>query len=140
MKQFYKHQTAAGHHNEKFLCEVCGNEFHSKFLMNQHMRRTHMKKGGKFYKTKKNFIYFQVIINIFFFFLVYESLSCHICSKEFEKKYNLELHIKRVHEMEAQTCNICFAKFSSSNNLNQHIKQAHMDAPSVSFYHFTFTI
>jgi hypothetical protein len=49
-KLFYKHQQESGHFNEKFLCEICGSEFHSNFLLSQHIRRLHKRTG----KNKKN--------------------------------------------------------------------------------------
>lgn len=48
-KLFYKHQQESGHFNEKFLCEICGSEFHSNFLLSQHIRRLH-KRTGKCFK------------------------------------------------------------------------------------------
>lgn len=44
-KLFYKHQQESGHFNEKFLCEICGSEFHSNFLLSQHIRRLHKRTG-----------------------------------------------------------------------------------------------
>jgi hypothetical protein len=44
-KLFYKHQQETGHFNEKFLCEICGSEFHSNFLLSQHIRRLHKRSG-----------------------------------------------------------------------------------------------
>lgn len=45
-KLFYKHQQESGHFNEKFLCEICGSEFHSNFLLSQHIRRLHKRTGS----------------------------------------------------------------------------------------------
>lgn len=45
-KLFYKHQQESGHFNEKFLCEICGSEFHSNFLLSQHIRRMHKRTGN----------------------------------------------------------------------------------------------
>jgi KRAB domain-containing zinc finger protein len=44
-KLFYKHQQESGHFSEKFLCEICGSEFHSNFLLSQHIRRLHKRTG-----------------------------------------------------------------------------------------------
>lgn len=44
-KLFYKHQQESGHFNEKFLCEICGSEFLSNFLLAQHIRRLHKRTG-----------------------------------------------------------------------------------------------
>lgn len=49
-KLFYKHQQESGHFNEKFLCEICGSEFHSNFLLSQHIRRIHKRTGNSFLK------------------------------------------------------------------------------------------
>lgn len=46
-KLFYKHQQESGHFNEKFLCEICGSDFHSNFLLAQHIRRLHKRTGKK---------------------------------------------------------------------------------------------
>lgn len=44
-KTFYKHQQESGHFSEKFLCEICGSDFHSNFLLSQHIRRLHKRTG-----------------------------------------------------------------------------------------------
>lgn len=48
-KLFYKHQQETGHLNEKFLCEICGSEFFSNFLLSQHRRRVHKRTGESDY-------------------------------------------------------------------------------------------
>lgn len=53
-KLFYKHQQESGHYNEKFLCEICGNDFHSNFLLGQHIRRLHKRNAGKKCAQKLN--------------------------------------------------------------------------------------
>lgn len=66
-KLFYKHQQETGHVNEKFLCEICGSEFFSNFLLSQHRRRVHKRTG--------EFIIFIADFSLFFSFVVL-SLRC----------------------------------------------------------------
>lgn len=60
-KLFYKHQQESGHFNEKFLCEICGSEFHSNFLLSQHIRRLH-KRTGEIENCQ-----LQLLLNCFYF-------------------------------------------------------------------------
>lgn len=118
-KLFYKHQQESGHFNEKFLCEICGSEFHSNFLLSQHIRRMH-KRTGKH-------AYFTFSLN-YFKFLVDETFPCPSCSKVFATKPNLDSHIKKIHQNDnskTHRCEICNNLFSSAPNLKQHIKVVH---------------
>lgn len=54
-KLFYKHQQETGHLNEKFLCEICGSEFFSNFLLSQHRRRVHKRTGESDYLLWNNY-------------------------------------------------------------------------------------
>lgn len=62
-KLFYKHQQESGHFNEKFLCEICGSEFHSNFLLSQHIRRLHKRTGTSNYD--------EVITNFLCIYILY---------------------------------------------------------------------
>ncbi|CRL07218.1 CLUMA_CG020198, isoform A [Clunio marinus] len=100
-KLFYKHQQESEHFNEKFLCEICGSEFYSNFLLSQHIRRLHKRSD--------------------------ETFSCSFCSKVFATKSNLDSHIKKIHQNDSKkhVCETCCNTFSSAPNLKQHIKTVH---------------
>lgn len=78
-KLFYKHQQESGHFNEKFLCEICGSEFHSNFLLSQHIRRLHKRTGTSNYdEVITNFLCIYILYfrwNLFVPFML-ESI-CH---------------------------------------------------------------
>ena len=57
--------------------------------------------------------------------------SCEKCDKSFDEKYNLNTHVKLVHEenvykvyqpraTETYACNKCSLRFSSQDNLKEH--------------------
>lgn len=100
-KLFYKHQQETGHVNEKFLCEICGSEFLSNFLLSQHIRRLHKRPD--------------------------ETFPCTSCPKVFASKANLDSHIKKMHQNDSKIhrCETCNNVFSSAPNLKQHIKTVH---------------
>lgn len=118
-KLFYKHQQESGHFNEKFLCEICGSEFHSNFLLSQHIRRLHKRTGEIFTSF--------IVIGSNQFWLSDETFPCSLCSKVFATKINLDSHIKKIHQSDNKkfSCEICNNSFSSAPNLKQHIKTVH---------------
>lgn len=120
-KLFYRHQQDTGHFNEKFLCEICGSEFHSNFLLSQHIRRLHKRTGI----SSTNQLRFTIPKMILYF--SDETFSCASCSKVFATKTNLDSHVKKIHQNDNKkfVCETCNNSFSSSNNLKQHIKTVH---------------
>ncbi|CAO1440494.1 unnamed protein product [Diamesa hyperborea] len=101
-KLFYKHQQESGHYNEKFLCEICGNDFHSNFLLGQHIRRLHKRNAD-------------------------DTFPCNFCAKIFASKPNLDSHVRKIHQNDKSShiCGTCLGTFSSAPNLKQHIKNVH---------------
>ena len=52
--------------------------------------------------------------------------KCHHCNKSFIFSTLLDLHMEKSHEMTVETqCQICHQKFKSHYNLNGHIKRVH---------------
>lgn len=120
-KLFYKHQQESGHFNEKFLCEICGSEFHSNFLLSQHIRRLHKRTGEN---PSRYILSFH---NLPSMLLLDETFPCPSCSKIFATKPNLDGHIKKIHHNDNKkfVCETCNNSFSSAPNLKQHIKTVH---------------
>jgi len=48
--------------------------------------------------------------------------QCHVCNKQFTKRKNLLMHIRRVHREIMFSCENCDMKFVSEFNLKKHIK------------------
>ncbi|XP_052083903.1 zinc finger protein 37-like [Mytilus californianus] len=74
-------------------CDLCGNEFRSRFALRIHMR-SHT--GFKPYK-------------------------CGICGKDFSVKSSLKIHMK-IHEKKPYTCDICGRGFTQSHDLQTHMR------------------
>lgn len=55
-----------------------------------------------------------------------KSFQCEKCQKYFKAKYNLDLHIKGIHEkIQDHVCNICGLGFSKIESLKKHTALAH---------------
>ena len=55
------------------------------------------------------------------------SFSCHICSKEFKKSFNLKQHV-RIHTNEKPLkCAQCEKRFNDRSSMNKHVRTVHSD-------------
>lgn len=117
-----RHQLTHG--ERKYSCDKCDRSFKDKSALKKHDKTVHItveyeachvcgKSIKKTFYTKHLRIHGERV-----------KFSCEICSKEFFKKWDLEAHVKHVHENIAQErnhlCNICGMGFQRMSHLRNH--------------------
>lgn len=68
------------------------------------------------------------MINLEYFILAGEkTFTCHLCSKAYTHKQNLNNHLKTAHIENDLTfkCDLCFKVLANSNSLRVHINKIH---------------
>lgn len=94
----------ANHEGEKpYLCEHCGRSFASSNLLKSHMH----------YQHNSNLDYF----------------TCSVCSKAFNKKSRLDIHMRIHNEVRPFECSTCGKKFHTNGNLRKHLVTHTGDRP-----------
>jgi hypothetical protein len=79
-------------------CEVCGKQFGSSQKLAYHMDE---------HKDQQ--------------------FNCEQCDKVFQRKLNLQLHMKTIHSGQTFICETCSATFKSRRNLRMHIHHHHLE-------------
>ncbi|CAI2356157.1 unnamed protein product [Caenorhabditis sp. 36 PRJEB53466] len=82
-----------------FSCQRCGKVFSYEYYRDKHLKYTRCVDNGN------------------------RKFPCTICSRSFEKRDRLRIHILHVHENHRpHTCSVCQKAFSQSSSLNKHLR------------------
>ncbi|XP_075236492.1 uncharacterized protein LOC142333354 [Lycorma delicatula] len=128
------------HTDQQYVCNVCGDSFHSKRVLWTHQqihnkriqrkkRRGNRKGGlpcricGKFLSTK-NTLKEHIMIHS-----GEKPHECLLCGKTIRHKANFIIHVQSHSAIETYMCNLCDLEFSRKRELKYHKQEAHGSKP-----------
>lgn len=123
-----------------YMCEVCGNSFSSKKILNHHVLDTHHSER-QFCCTKCEATFTHETklarhVNSVHAKRSYD-IVCTICQKAYASKYDLQRHLK-THEIGQHACDLCHKVFKMRSYLLQH-KKSHSKTFMCQFCGKTFS-
>ncbi|VDP78077.1 unnamed protein product [Echinostoma caproni] len=84
---------------EGYSCEYCGKMFAYQYYRDKHLKYTRCVDQGN------------------------RKYPCKLCSRSFEKRDRLRIHVLHVHEKRRpHKCHLCEKSFSQSSSLNKHLR------------------
>lgn len=112
---------------QEILCPMCGEMFSSSKDYNRHMIKTHKVNSDR-YKCKTCLESFPSEIK-FTEHLRIHPLECNQCGKNFYRKYNLHMHMKRHYNIRPHKCEACGKAFLTKQKLQEHTNVHTGNAP-----------
>lgn len=112
----------------KFICEYCGNAYHKKDSLKQHLlthqvypsekRRIH-----KCFHCDAEFYYFSTYkIHINNVHNQNRPYQCHLCEKSYKKKDSLDQHVLMHQNRRKYRCPTCNSSFNRNSDLKYHMR------------------
>lgn len=107
--QYYRHCLTVAHEKNspdinELLCEICGKNFNKKYLLDDHIYRSHSKK---------------------------ELLSCLYCEYKTTNKTNMKRHNIIHMPSEDYICEQCGKHFTNIFSLREHVSYSHIQVSSL---------
>ncbi|XP_070546225.1 zinc finger protein 181-like [Ptychodera flava] len=118
----------ARHHQDninRFICEKCGKGFHTKILLNGHLRQRHSESpvqcevcGKQFNHRSKLWAHSQIHNKT-----IYQSHQCELCPRKFMSRSKVKVHMISAHSDERpHQCQLCGYSCKLKGNLTKHMK------------------
>ncbi|TGZ55792.1 hypothetical protein CRM22_010307 [Opisthorchis felineus] len=93
------HKKESFEGGEGYSCEYCGKMFAYQYYRDKHLKYTRCVDQGN------------------------RKYPCKLCSRSFEKRDRLRIHVLHVHEKHRpHKCHLCAKSFSQSSSLNKHLR------------------
>lgn len=110
-----------------FLCNMCGKLITTLKDFNKHLQKVHKILNEK-HKCKTCQEQFPSEIK-FTEHLKVHPLECNLCGKNFYRRYNLYIHLKRHYNIRPHKCDTCGKSFLTRQKLQEHTNVHTRDAP-----------
>ena len=128
-----RHQRVVHGGLKKYDCEICGEAFSFRWLLEGHKKEHHgvgEKKHcvcGKHFSYSSNFYAHQRVCTTLHPDKE-KNIKCDTCGKKYKNKEYLKKHIKFVHNMNQKlVCELCGSCFTRPWSLTRHVNRKHKD-------------